>query len=138
MINYDRVLNYSRADDELLWHQETRSAKVFILQPFEVNLEYQIPIFLVTATVTESVRSPVKLREWECQLNVTNIMLLNNNSNNNSTSTRYNETGKSLKFGSRNYKYICVPEVRTLHKAHHILQADVELLIGKKCVTEAL
>ena len=66
-------------------------------QQFEVNLEYQIPIFLVTATVTESVRSPVKLREWECQLNVTNIMLLNNNnknnSSNNNTSARHNDTG---------------------------------------------
>ena len=96
---YDMLLNYVRADDELLWHQETRSVKVFILQQFKVNLEYQIPIFLVTATVTESVRSPVKLREWECQLNVTNIMLLNNNNNNsgnNNTSTRHNETGKIL------------------------------------------
>ena len=109
----------------------------FILQQFKVNLEYQIPIFLVTATVTESVRSLVKLREWECQLNVTNIMLFNNNSNNN-TSTRYNDTGIKI------YNYIirikcksnvCIPEIRTPHKTHHILQADVELLIGKVTCT---
>ena len=109
----------------------------FILQQFKVNLEYQIPIFLVTATVTESVRSPVKLREWECQLNVTNIMLFNNNSNNN-TSTRYNDTGIKI------YNYIirikcklnvCIPDIRTPHKTHHILQADVELLIGKVTCT---
>ena len=109
----------------------------FILQQFKVNLEYQIPIFLVTATVTESVRSLVKLREWECQLNVTNIMLFNNNSNNN-TSTRYNDTGIKI------YNYIirikcklnvCIPDIRTPHKTHHILQADVELLIGKVTCT---
>ena len=86
------------ADIEREWHQEAMSVKVFILQQFEVDLEYQIPIFLVTATVTGLSQSPVSLREWECQLNVTNIMLLLNNSssNNNNTSTRYNETGEKL------------------------------------------